>query len=124
MTVEEWYSRIEREWGQPAFVRELFEVLSPSLANDESLVLAFGKLLRLSASPGDAIARDRAVEETDVRDVLPTVQVPTLVIHRTGDRLEMVEQGRYIAARTPGRGSSSCPGTTTSSRSTISSRTS
>ena len=99
---EEWYSRIEREWGQPAFVRDLFELLSPSLAHDESLVRAFGKLLRLSASPGDAIARDRAVEETDVRHILPTVQVPTLVLHRTGDRLEMVEQGRYIAAHTPG----------------------
>jgi class 3 adenylate cyclase len=65
-------------------------------------VRAFGRLLRLSASPGDAIARDRAVEETDVRHILPTVQVPTLVLHRTGDRLELVEQGRYIAAHTPG----------------------
>ena len=77
-------------------------MLSPSLASDEGLVRAFGRLLRLSASPGDAIARDRAVEETDVRHILPTVQVPTLVLHRTDDRLEMVEQGRYIAARTPG----------------------
>jgi class 3 adenylate cyclase len=99
---ETWYERVEREWGQPAFVRELFEVLSPSLASDERLVRAFGRLLRLSASPGDAIARDRAVEETDIRHILPTVQVPTLVLHRTHDRLEMVEQGRYIAAHTPG----------------------
>jgi class 3 adenylate cyclase len=99
---EAWYQRIEREWGQPAFVQDLFEVLSPSLAHDERLVRAFGRLLRLSASPGDAIARDRAVEETDVRHILPTVQVPTLVLHRTGDRLELAEQGRYIAAHTPG----------------------
>lgn len=98
---QEWYERIEREWGQPQFVRELFEVLSPSLAGDEGLVRAFGRQLRLSASPGDAIARDRAVEETDVRHILPTVQVPTLVLHRTKDRMEMVEQGRYIAAHTP-----------------------
>jgi hypothetical protein len=47
---------------------------------------AFGRLLRLSASPGDAIARDRAMEETDIRHILPTVQVPTLVLHRTHDR--------------------------------------
>ena len=97
-----WYERVEREWGRPAFVRDFFETLSPSLAHDEHLVQAFGRLLRLSASPGDAIARDRAVEATDVRHILSTVQVPTLVLHRTGDRLEMVEQGRYIAAHTPG----------------------
>jgi class 3 adenylate cyclase len=99
---EAWFRRIEREWGQPAFVRDLFETLSPSLASDEGLVRAFGRLLRLSASPGDAIAFDRVVAETDIRHILPTVQVPTLVLHRTGDRLEMVEQGRYIAAHTPG----------------------
>ena len=99
---EAWYERVEQGWGRPAFVRELFEALSPSLARDESLVQAFGRLLRLSASPGDAIARDRAVEETDVRHILPTVQSPTLVLHRTGDRFEVVEQGRYIAAHTPG----------------------
>jgi class 3 adenylate cyclase len=99
---EAWYDKIERDWGQPAFVRDLFQELSPSLAHDEQLVRTFGRLLRLSASPGDAIARDRAVEETDVRHILPTVQAPTLVLHRTGDRLELVEQGRYIAAHTPG----------------------
>ena len=99
---ESWYERVEREWGQPAFVRDLFETLSPSLVSDEGLVRAFGRLLRLSASPGDAIARDRAVEETDIRHILPTVQVPTLVLHRTHDRQEVVDQGRYIAARTPG----------------------
>jgi class 3 adenylate cyclase len=99
---EAWYGRIEREWGRPAFVRDLFEMMSPSLVANEALVQAFGRLLRLSASPGDAIARDRTVEETDVRHVLPTVQVPTLVLHRTHDRFELVEQGRYIAAHTPG----------------------
>jgi class 3 adenylate cyclase len=99
---EAWFDRIEHEWGQPAFVRELFEELSPSLAHDDRLVQAFGRLLRLSASPGDALARDRAVEETDIRHILPTVQVPTLVLHRTGDRFELVEQARYITAHTPG----------------------
>jgi class 3 adenylate cyclase/alpha-beta hydrolase superfamily lysophospholipase len=99
---EEWYAKIEEGWGTPAFVREMCETLSPSLATDDALVDAFGKLIRLSASPGDAIARDRAVQETDVRHILPTIQVPTLVLHRTGDRLEPVEAGRYVAAHTPG----------------------
>jgi class 3 adenylate cyclase len=99
---EEWYAKIEEGWGTPAFVREMCETLSPSLATDDALVDAFGKLIRLSASPGDAIARDRAVQETDVRHILPTIQVPTLVLHRTGDRLEPVGAGRYVAAHTPG----------------------
>ena len=66
------------------------------------LLLALGKVLRLSASPGEAAARDRALSDWDVRHVLPTVQVPTLVLHRTGDKLEPVGQGRYIAEHVPG----------------------
>ncbi len=62
----------------------------------------YGRQLRLSASPGDAIARDRAVMETDVRHILPSVQAPTLVLHRTGDRMTKVEEGRYTAEHTPG----------------------
>ncbi len=97
-----WIERVERDWGSPEFVRELSESLSPSLDADEAFLAAMGKLLRLSASPGDAAARDRAVSGTDVRHVLPTIQVPTLVIHRTGDRAEPVEQGRYIAEHISG----------------------
>ena len=63
---------------------------------------AYGRQLRLSASPGDAIARDRAVMETDVRHILPSVQAPTLVLHRTGDRMTKVDEGRYTAEHTPG----------------------
>ena len=40
--------------------------------------------------------------QADVRDVLPAVQAPTLVIHRVGDRDARIEEGRYIAARVPG----------------------
>jgi pimeloyl-ACP methyl ester carboxylesterase len=97
-----WHDRVEREWGSPGFVRYMAEWLAPSLAGDERHVQGLGKLLRLSASPGDAEARDRAERDTDVRHLLPTIQVPTLVIHRTGDKVEPVEQGRYIAEHTPG----------------------
>jgi class 3 adenylate cyclase len=97
-----WHDRVEREWGSPGFVRYMAEWLTPSLAGDERFVQGLGKLLRLSASPGDAEARDRAERDADVRHILPTIQVPTLVIHRTGDKVEPVEQGRYIAEHTPG----------------------
>ena len=105
-----WIDRVEREWGSPAFVKEMVELISPSLVGDETFLKSFGRLLRLSASPGDAAARDRAVRDIDVRHVLPTVQVPTLVIHCTGDKLESVEAGRYIAEHTPGPALVELPG--------------
>ena len=83
---EDYFERIEQAWGTDAFVREVVAMLSPSLLSDEAVVRGYGRLLRLSASPGDAIARDRAVMETDVRHTLPSVQAPTLVLHRKGDR--------------------------------------
>ena len=39
--------------------------------------------------------------EIDVRNILPSVRVPTLILHRTGDRDANIEEGRYIAARIP-----------------------
>ena len=99
---EEYFERIEEAWGTDAFVREEVEQLSPSLLHDEAIVRAFGKQLRLSASPGDSIARNRAVMETDVRHILPSVQATTLVLHRTGDGYTKVQEGRYTAEHTPG----------------------
>ena len=54
------------------------------------------------ASPGAAVALTRMNAEIDIRDVLPSIRVPTLVLHRTGDRLLKVEEGRYLASRIPG----------------------
>ena len=58
--------------------------------------------LRRSASPGAAVALMRMNTQLDVRDVLPTIQAPTLVLHRADDRDASVEEGRWIAARIPG----------------------
>jgi class 3 adenylate cyclase len=99
---DDWLDRVEREWGSEAFVRELTETVSPSLAKDPGYLRTVGRILRLAASPGDAAAHDRIQRDTDVRHVLPTIQAPTLLIHRKGDRLEPVGQGRYIADRIPG----------------------
>jgi len=57
---------------------------------------------RRGASPGAAAALLRMNSYIDVRGVLPTVQVPTLVLHRTGDRDVDVAEGRYFAAKIPG----------------------
>jgi class 3 adenylate cyclase len=55
-----------------------------------------------AASPGAAAALILMNSEIDVRHVLPTIRVPTLVLHRTGDLDSRVDEGRYIAARIPG----------------------
>jgi hypothetical protein len=56
----------------------------------------------MGASPGAAVALTRMNARVDIRPVLPAIRVPTLVIHRTGDRCLLVEEGRYLASRIPG----------------------
>jgi class 3 adenylate cyclase len=58
--------------------------------------------LRNGASPRAAAALLRMNSRIDVRDVLPTIQVPTLILHRVGDRDVNVEEARYLAERIPG----------------------
>ena len=66
--------------------------------------------LRRGASPGAAAALLRMNSYIDVRDVLPTIQVPTLVLHRTGDHDVNVAEGRYLADQDPGREVRRAPG--------------
>src|SRR5205814_9588668 len=86
---------VEREWA-----RLDVTAIAPSASPDERARLA--RLLRRSASPGAAAALLRMNTQIDVRNVLPTIRVPTLVIHRTADRDVTVEEGRWIADRIPG----------------------
>ena len=69
---------------------------------DEAEAAWFHRRGRAALSP--AGARDLILmnSQVDVRDVLPTIQCPTLVLHRTGDRDASPEEGRYIARRIPG----------------------
>jgi class 3 adenylate cyclase len=56
---------------------------------------------RVAASPSSAEAVMRSSSETDVRSILPIVRTPTLVLHRTGDQVEPIEAGRYVASKMP-----------------------
>ena len=89
--------QVEREWGS-------FELAyyAPSRVGDEQFAQHLSAYLRRGASPGAAAALMRMNSQIDVRDVLPAIRVPTLVLHRTGDRDVNVEEGRYIAGRIPG----------------------
>jgi class 3 adenylate cyclase len=69
---------------------------------DENEVRAWAHLLRYGASPGSLEALDRMNMAIDVRDVLPVIKVPTLVVHQTADPWVPVEHGRYLAEHIPG----------------------
>ena len=70
-------------------------------ANDEEIYW-FNEMQRASATPEVVESLLRAMRKVDVRDDLPRVQVPTLVIHRRRDRVMPFEAGRELAARIPG----------------------
>src|SRR5262249_47683674 len=61
-----------------------------------------GRYERLSSSPQAITAMYAAHLERDLRGVLPTIRVPTLVLHRVGDRYIRVGHGRYLAEHIPG----------------------
>lgn len=75
---------------------------TPSHANDREAREWLAGYLRNSASPQDAISLWRWNTEIDVRGILSAIHVPTLVLHRTGDRWVNVEEGRYVAHHIPG----------------------
>ena len=88
---------IIEQWGGPVGIEER----APSRAADPVFRNWWASYLRMGASPGAAVALTKMNAEIDVRAVLPSIKVPTLVIHRTGDRCLRVEEGRYLASRIP-----------------------
>ena len=72
------------------------------MAEDETFRQWWAKYLRLSASPSAVIKVFEMNQAIDVRDILSTIRVPTLVLHRVGDRPINVAQGRYLAEHIPG----------------------
>lgn len=95
---EQFCSEIQRTWGGPVGL----EARAPTRAADPTFRDWWAAYLRHGASPNAAVALTRMNAEIDVRAVLPTISVPTLVVHRTGDRCLTVEQGRYLAQNVPG----------------------
>ena len=88
----------ERQWGGPVG----WDSRAPSAASDEHLKKWWATLLRLGASPGAVNSIWRMAMELDVRHILPSIHVPTLVLHRSGDRAVSVENARYMAERIAG----------------------
>jgi pimeloyl-ACP methyl ester carboxylesterase/DNA-binding winged helix-turn-helix (wHTH) protein len=94
---EAFFNYMQQEWGGPVGIAER----APSLAEDPDFSKWWATYLRMGASPGAAVALTKMNAEIDVRHVLPSVRVPSLVIHRTGDMCLRVEEGRYVASLMP-----------------------
>ena len=90
--------QLEDNWGADGDIHRI----APSAARDREFTRRLATYFRQSASPGDAAALLRMNTEIDIRAVLPTISVPTMVIHRSGDRDSKVEEGRWIAGQIPG----------------------
>jgi class 3 adenylate cyclase len=79
----------------------MVDLFAPSVATDERLRRAWARYERSAATPGSTKAIVRLIYESDVRDVLPAIRVPTLVIHRRDAVGFRVEHGRYLAEHIP-----------------------
>jgi pimeloyl-ACP methyl ester carboxylesterase len=95
---ENWLEGWRKGWGGPYAL----ELWAPSVADDAHFRQWWSKYLRLGASPSAVINIFRMNAAIDVRDILPALHVPTLVLHRSGDRPISVEEGRHLAENIPG----------------------
>jgi class 3 adenylate cyclase len=87
-----------RTWGTYAHAEQAVGVVVPSRASDPEFIGMWARHWRLSASPGAMATIMRMQADTDVRDVLGAIRVPTLIAFKPSQR----DESRYIAARIPG----------------------
>jgi len=95
---DQWVDRIVSEWGGPAAI----ELFAPSEARDPEVREAWARYLRAAATPSGMRAILEALCEIDVRDVLPRIRAPTVVMHRRDDQLIRCGAGEDFARRIPG----------------------
>jgi pimeloyl-ACP methyl ester carboxylesterase len=88
---------IAPHWGEGAVI----DIAAPSVAEDPRARAWWAKLERQSASPGMLAQLVQMFLDIDVRDIAPTVHVPTLLLHRTHDRLVNVRHSRWLAEHMP-----------------------
>ena len=92
------YEQVEREWGNEMDLAHYI----PSKIHDREFARRLATYYRNAASPSAAVALLRMNTQIDVRHVLPAIGVPTLVLHRIGDRDVNIEEARWLASQIPG----------------------
>ena len=85
-------------WGRGVFL----DLVAPSRVGDEEFRKWWARYQRIGASPGTVISMRKMLGQIDVRDVLPAIRAPTLVLHRADTPWNRVEHGRYLAEHIPG----------------------
>jgi pimeloyl-ACP methyl ester carboxylesterase len=88
----------EASWGTDAVAGWV----NPSAAEDEAYRRWFAHMQRLAASPSSAREMMAGLRDLDIRDLLPSLQVPTLILHRVEETWVRVEHSRYLAEHIPG----------------------
>jgi class 3 adenylate cyclase len=100
-TEEDWelfVRSVKEDWGTPRSSAGV----APSMAGDQAFNQWLATLMRLGASPRAVLLLGEMTKSVDVRPLLSRIAVPTLVMHRTGDDVNPIEHGRYLAERIPG----------------------
>jgi pimeloyl-ACP methyl ester carboxylesterase len=99
---------VEHTWGTGEAAAATAEGLAPSASAEEQQALA--TMIRQSASPGAVLALGRMNRESDVRDVLPAIRVPTLVLNRVEEHPFTLQGSAYLAQHIPGARHLELPG--------------
>jgi class 3 adenylate cyclase/alpha-beta hydrolase superfamily lysophospholipase len=97
MRLEDRMARLEDGWGDGSRIL----AMAPSAATNPRLRRWFARLERAAASPATAAKMLMVTGQIDVRAVLPQVQAPTLVLHRSGDTFVDMRHSEYLADRIP-----------------------
>jgi class 3 adenylate cyclase/pimeloyl-ACP methyl ester carboxylesterase len=85
-------------WGRGVFL----DLVAPSRVGDEAFRRWWARYQRIGASPGTVLSMRKMLGQIDIRDVLPSIRAPTLVLHRAETTWNRVEHGRYLAEHIPG----------------------
>ena len=109
-TAEKLVDRYEQHWGVTS---EILDLTAPSAAHDPRFRAWFTRYQRLAMSRGAASTMYRWVTQLDVRAVLPSIRVPTLVVHRVDGRHHRLAFGRYLTEQIPGAKLAELPGADT-----------
>jgi pimeloyl-ACP methyl ester carboxylesterase len=97
---DEFMPRWAAGWGTPE--TRTVAAIAPSKVGDADFLRWINRFERQTTTPSGLLASWRWIREMDVRPVLDSIQCPTLVMHRGGDRLVAPSFGRYLAERIPG----------------------
>jgi pimeloyl-ACP methyl ester carboxylesterase len=91
-------TRLDEAWG----TEDMVDLTVPSRAGDDRFRDWYARYTRSIAGPRAVQAFARALFETDARSILPSIQAPTLVMHRESYAFLPIEHGRYLAEHIPG----------------------